>query len=204
MSEEKGKEVKTYRVVLSETINFGEAAVPSSVTIRSAIVATGSLGEYSQYYSEAYKISQNASMAGTISPNEISMLQDTLDKWRELSEDYRKTIVDLTKRDESKKILGVTEEINQRVSEQQKTLQTILETMSAGTAAWKIIEGFFDLNSSEKEETVRFKKMPHSDLLVFILKWIEGKNKNKKAFGEIIHGPQEAGIDIVLTIASKN
>jgi len=188
---------KVYRIILGETFGLADAMAPSKGTIQSAILATGSLGEYNQYYAEASEIVERVSTAGSMSPSQVSSLRTTLDKWHGLSEEYSTLIIDLTKKDESKKLIDITDEINQKVKDQQQTLQSILEVVSSGIVAWRHIDSFFDVKTSDIENTNIFKGTAHKDLLDLLLKWIETRNSKIKLFCEVIHGPRESGIEII-------
>jgi hypothetical protein len=64
------------------------------------------------------------------------------------------------------------------------------------------IESFFDVPSSKTKDTEIFKGKSHSDLVEMLVKWVERRNGSIKLFGQIIHGPREAGIDFVAKVCS--
>jgi hypothetical protein len=189
---------KVYRIVLTEVLGLAEAVAPS--TIQSAIRATGSFGQYNQYYEEASRILEKASTAGTISPNDVSSIRATLDKWRGLSEEYKIKIVELTKENEPEKLVDIKKEIDEQVPGQQEMIQAMHEKM-LGTKIWSNVTGFFAAKISDKEKTAFFEDTPHAKIVDWLFKWIETKN-NENFFGEIIHGTRESGVDIIVQVSS--
>ena len=58
----------------------------------------------------------------------------------------------------------------------------------------------FALDSCAKEDTKFFVKIPHETILKWLLTWVEAKDR--ELFGDVTHGLQEGGIDILIQVCS--
>jgi hypothetical protein len=188
----KKEEGKVYRVFINENMGFSEAT--SSLTIRTTVAATGSLAQYEQYYNETSAAVERAAHAGSLSPSEVSSVRQTLEKWRELSQGYYQQIQNLSKDEKPAEIAEVKKKIDSEIPMQQKLLEEVHERI-VGTEGWKKVTSIFEVKSSSKKDTAFFKDKSHSDLIYWLLKWIE-QNDKEKMLANIIHGPSENGVDI--------
>ena len=191
---------KVYRIVLGEVMTYADTVTHS--TLQSAISATGSYGQYQQYFEEASKILEKASLAGTISPYDIKYMQSALDEMTKISEGYQKTIIDLTKKNDGDRIVAVKAEIDDKILGQQQMISEMYEK-TVGPKTWKAILGFFGIERSEKDKTAIFKGMAHKEIVALLAKWVETKDE-KKMFSDVIHGLGESGIDITVQVISQS
>jgi len=192
------EEGKVHRIVLTEALSIADTIAPS--TIQSALKATGSLAQYDQYYAEALGTVERAAQAGSMNPHDISMIKETLRNWRRLSEDYHNKIIDLTKEEKPEKLIDIKQEIDEHIPSQRRMIHNMYEKI-VGTTTWNKLIGFFDVSSSNKEETAFFKGKSHQALVELLVEWIETIDK-EKVFGNIIHGPREAGLDVIVQVSS--
>jgi hypothetical protein len=58
----------------------------------------------------------------------------------------------------------------------------------------------FSVESCPKEETKFFVGIPHETILKWLLSWVEAKDK--PLFGDVTHGLQEGGIDILIQVCT--
>ena len=194
------EEGKVYRIVLAEVMGMAGTVVPS--TIQSAISATGSFGQYQQYFEEASRILKRGSMEGTISPNDITYMKEAIERMSEMSRGYQTRIIDLTKRNEVEKLAIVKGDIDGHIPDQQKMIQEMYEK-TLGTKAWQKLSGFFAVESSGTEKTAFFKGLPHKEIVALLVKWIQMRDSGKM-FGDIIHGLGESGLDIIVQVISPS
>jgi hypothetical protein len=194
MSEEKKEEGKAYRVYLIDTIGFSDTA--SSVTVKSAVAATGSLAVYDQYYNETVAAVEKAASSGSMSPNDIETTKKTLEKWHTLSKEYNYRIQEFSKQEKPKEVVEVKKQIDNGIPEQQKLLEDIHERI-IGNKTWVKIVEIFNVKSSYKQDTAFFKDKSHDNLVHWLLTWIENNDK-EKLMGDIIHGQREGGIDLTI------
>ena len=192
----KKEEEKIYHVVIKDTIGLSDSIATS--TIKSTLAATGSLAQYDQYYNELKETVNRAAQAGSMNPSDDSVINNTLDEWRGLSENYYSKIIDFSKQNEPVELDSIKKEIDMRIPDQQKMIQEIYEKI-VGNEIFDKLTCLFNVKTCSKEETDYLKKIPHASIVKWVLQWIE--TKDKKLFGDIIHGLNEAGIDIILQVS---
>ena len=148
------KEDKVHRIFITDTIALADSVKLS--TIKSALLATGSLSLYDQYYNEAMRTVQRASQAGSMSLNDVAEITAALDKWRGLSADYSAQIIDWTKKDDARELDSVKAEIDKQIPEKLQMIEELHEKL-VGSKPWGKYRSLFDLPARKTEDTVFFK-----------------------------------------------
>lgn len=169
-------------------------------TINAYKMVSETLSTAQSYYKEATRRIDIATARGTISPTDAKGIQQVLMKWYDLSKQWDQRVKEATAKGDGTKLLDTDREMKEKLP---ILIKEIHDEIVGYKPVWNEIRGLFGVQSSNEKETAVFRDMSHERLLNDFRKWLEKRNTERKIFGNIIHGPREAGIDIIAEISSE-